>query len=378
MVVHIVFNFFGRGAISGRAREEVKALLDAGHRVSVITDSDEEGEKVFDGWRSAGQLRFRTVGSIRSPAVAKELSFAVQCYGALANLARRESIDLVVSHGSTPCYATGPFTRQYRIPGVFVIQALIRDRIEMGANPYSWVTTQMYRHANRYGASKMLYSIAISCYIRRMAIAEGAKPENAFVLHNPVDMTKFHSGGHETKDVDVLFVGRLSREKGIEVLVEAAHHFPKDTRMLIVGDGPLRKVLERSARDVECAIAFAGWIENEMLGAYIRRARLQVVPSLSEPQGLVVLEGMACGVPVIGTDVGGIPDMITNRENGWLVPPNNAKALAKTINAVLGDDSERERVGRVAYDKAQAFSTDEFCRNVVKLYERMIRGRRHK
>jgi glycosyltransferase involved in cell wall biosynthesis len=218
----------------------------------------------------------------------------------------------------------------------------------------------------------MHYSIAISTYMKELGIAEGAEPENVFVLHNPVDMEKFYPGTHETRDVDVLFVGRLSREKGIGVLIEAAQRLSRETQVLIVGDGPLRERLERLAQGVQCAVTFEGWIENEMLCEYMRRAKVQVVPSLSEPQGLVVLEAMACGVPVIGTDTGGIPDMIKHGESGWLVPPNDAEALAKTIKEVLDNDREREKAGRAAHEKAQSFSTTGFGHKVVELYERII------
>lgn len=374
MIVHIALDFFGQGAISGRARQEVEALLNAGRRVAVITDSD-DARNLFVQNKFRNTLRIVVVKSIALPrlyALIKELSFAAQCYKALNNLAKKDPIDLLVSHCSTACFTAARVAKRERIPDVFVIQALIRDRMMASANPYSWVTTQMYRHANRYAASNSQYSVAISGYIRELAIAEGATPENTFVLHNPVDTQTFHPHDDKTKDIDVLFVGRLSTEKGLSILIEAVRQLSKEARILIVGDGPLRRRLERDAQQVEAAIEFQGWIENKLLPKYIRRAKLQVVPSLSEPQGLVVLEAMACGIPVIGAETGGIPDMIQHGKNGWLVPPNDAEALAKTIRAVLDNDRERDKIGRAAYEKAQSFSTKEFGHKVVELYEMMI------
>ena len=371
MIVHIAFDFFGGGTPSRRARQDVEALLNAGHRVTVITNSD-QGRDLSMQHKFGDKLHVITVHPVPPLAVTLELSFAAQCYKVLTNLAKRESIDLVASHAATPCYAAVRVGKLDRIPGVFVIQALIRDKIGTSANPYSWPTTKMYSHANRYAASSMRYSIAISKYIRELAIAEGATPENTFVLHNPVDTQAFHPGGVRNKDIDVLFIGRLVAEKGLPILIKAARQLSKETRILVVGDGPLRKRLERDAQQVQATIQFRGWFENKLLPQYIRRAKLQVVPSLSEAQGLVVLEAMACGVPVIGTETGGIPDMIEHGENGWLVPPGDALALAKTMKAVLANDGGREAAGRAAYKKAQSFSTKEFSHKVVELYESMI------
>jgi glycosyltransferase involved in cell wall biosynthesis len=86
----------------------------------------------------------------------------------------------------------------------------------------------------------------------------------------------------------------------------------------------------------------------------------------------VVLEAMACGVPVIGSNTGGIPDMVEHGVNGWLVPPNDAQVLATTIQAVLSNDRKREAAGSAAYQTAQSFSVDQFSHKLVSLYEKII------
>jgi glycosyltransferase involved in cell wall biosynthesis len=82
---------------------------------------------------------------------------------------------------------------------------------------------------------------------------------------------------------------------------------------------------------------------------------------------------MACGVPVIGTETGGIPDMIKHGENGWLVPPSDAEALARTIKAVLANDRERDAVARAGYETAQSFSVNQFSYKALELYEKMTK-----
>jgi glycosyltransferase involved in cell wall biosynthesis len=374
MIVQIVSDFFSGGTVAMRAVHEVQALLDAGHRVTVITDSDDK-HNLFLQEKSSNLLHIMPVRSFALPrlyAVSKELPFVAQCYKALNDLAKTASIDLVVSHGSTPCYAVAPFSRHQNLPNVFVVHALIRDKIGTSANPYSWVTTQMYRHANRYGASNMHYSVAVSRHIRRLSIAEGAKPANTFVLHNAVDNEIFNPDEDGPKDIDVLFIGRLVAEKGLGVLVEAAKRLSRETRISIVGDGPLRLDLERQARQVQAKIVFHGWIQNHLVPQYLRRAKLKVLPSLSDAFPGVVLEAMACGVPVIGSNTGGIPDMVEHGVNGWLLPPNDARGLATTIEAVLSNNRKRKAAGFAAYQTAQSFSVDQFSRKLVSLYEKIM------
>ncbi|MDY6987426.1 MAG: glycosyltransferase family 4 protein [Thermodesulfobacteriota bacterium] len=373
VIVHIVSNFFGEGTVSWRAQQDAIALSRAGYRVAVITDSLRR-RNAFEEDSSISGLSVITRSTLPRFTVAKEVSFAAQCYRVLLNLAKNESVDLVVCHGSTPCYGGERFAKRAKIPGVFVIQALIRDKIGTPANPYSWLTTQMYRHANRFAASRMHYSIAVSSYVKDLAIAEGARPDRVFVLHNPIDVRAFSAQGDETKDIDVLFIGRLVAEKGLPVLIRAAGYLSRGTRISIVGDGPLRNELERQAQQVQCDIVFEGWIEKGDMPHYIRRAKLHVLPSLSEAQGLVVLEAMACGVPVIGTETGGIPDMIRHGENGWLVVPNDADALAKTIQAALANEKRRQEAGQAACKTAGYFSVKRFADRAVRLYEGIMGG----
>ncbi len=154
-------------------------------------------------------------------------------------------------------------------------------------------------------------------------------------------------------------------------MLDALRLQTQSLNVVVAGDGPLRKNLQSEAGS---RVQFAGWIANEQLSQLIRRAKVVVVPSLFEPQGVVVLEAMACGVPVIGSDVGGIPEMIENGTTGWLVPPDNPVALAKAMHAALSDASLREHMGVAAARSAQEFALEKFDCRVVQLYAASIPG----
>lgn len=380
MIIEICMSFFGRGAVMRRAREEVIAFLNAGHFVTVFTDlRHRRFMNSFKGFNKKFKIKpikllylHRPIPKVSLRKVSSELSFAFQCYRALKNLSKKESIELIISHQATACYAVARFANKNKIPSAWVIQELIKDRIASFSNPYNWFTTQLYKHSTKYALSNIHYLIANSSYIKKLAIMEGAKAENTFVKHNSVDTKLFHPDVDNIKDVDILYFGRLSIEKGVNVLLEASKYLSKNRNVLIIGDGYLRKNLELQAQNLHCNIKFQGWVDHKLLPQFIRRAKLVVVPSLSEPQGVVVLEAMACGVPVIGTNIGGIPEMIKHNENGWLVKPNNPNVLGKMIEESLSSNKKLILMGQAAQKTAESYSINQFNRDIIDLYELLI------
>ena len=115
-----------------------------------------------------------------------------------------------------------------------------------------------------------------------------------------------------------------------------------------------------------------GWIDHDLLPQYIQRAKLVVVPSLSECHAAVPLEAMACGVPVIASRVAGMEDTIQHEKNGWLLEKNNAETLGLLIEKVLSDEKKLELISKAALERAQQFSESKFYRDIVEFYEGLI------
>jgi len=384
MIIEICFNFFSSGGVMRRARGEVKALLNAGHRVVVITDLKHVYKEYLDEFNEfRDKLRIlpirpfylhpKSIRKISLRTISRDLSFAILCYKALTTLSKKESIDLIISHGTTQCYGVAHFAQIKNIPSAWVIHELISDNIATNSNPYNWFTTQMYKHSNRYALSKMHYIITVSDYIKKLAILEGAKPKNTFTKHNFVDTQTFHPDSKIIKDIDVLFIGRLSIEKGVDILIEAAQYLSKDRRILIIGDGELRRNLEYQSQHVGCDIKFQGWVKNNLIPEFIQRSKILVAPSLSEAHAIVPLEAMACGVPVIGTtQAGGMPETITHNKNGWLLKKINAKTLGNLIEEILSDNKKLKLVSQAALKRSEFFSENNFRQRIVDLYENLI------
>lgn len=166
-------------------------------------------------------------------------------------------------------------------------------------------------------------------------------------------------------------VGRLREEKGTRFLIEATpavlKSFP-DTIVVIVGDGPMRTSLEKLAASLGVAnrVLFAGF--REEVQAMLSMTEIVVLPSISEGFGLAALEAMALRRVVVASNVGGLPEIISNGQNGILVPGADAKAIAEKLIYLLESSDEQCRLADAAFQSAQAFGVDSHVRRLEEIY----------
>lgn len=183
---------------------------------------------------------------------------------------------------------------------------------------------------------------------------------------------------------DILFIGRLVERKGVRFLLEALPHVRMkipDVRATVVGDGPLRAELESQARELDVAgiVTFTGVVSTTDLRRLFERTDLFVLPAVvdamgcTEGLGVVIIEAMSYGKPVVASDVGGIPDVVKHGETGLLVPPGNPSELASAITAVLDDADYAARLGARGRRRAsEAFSWGAIARRIEDLYRSLL------
>jgi len=176
----------------------------------------------------------------------------------------------------------------------------------------------------------------------------------------------------------ILFVGRLNYYKGLENLVDAMSLI--DATLLVVGDGNRRAALEQRAHDhgVSDRIHFEGYVPDNDLPSYYNSADLFVLPSVepSEAFGIVQLEAMARGLPIINTSLPtGVPWVSQDGKTGLTVPPRNASALADAISTLLVDDVRRRNYGRQARARVEShFTRERMLNDIQTVYENVAQS----
>jgi glycosyltransferase involved in cell wall biosynthesis len=168
-----------------------------------------------------------------------------------------------------------------------------------------------------------------------------------------------------------LVVAHLIREKGVDVAIRALTHLPANTVLWVVGDGPERDALQ----DLTCRLGLESRVRFFGLRAevcpFMQAADLLVCPSLwQEAAGLVVMEGLASGLPVVGSDIGGIPEFIVPDRTGYLFPPGNDLMLAERVSRLCAAPSRLEAMRTQARTQAVSrFSHGSRIRDAVAQYE---------
>jgi glycosyltransferase involved in cell wall biosynthesis len=168
------------------------------------------------------------------------------------------------------------------------------------------------------------------------------------------------------------FVGRLIRQKGVDVLLDAfarVHASHPASRLLVVGDGPLRPALQATAarRHAPGTVAFAGWMDDAM--RVMPAFDVMVAPSRWEGFGLVALEALACARPLVVSAVDALPEIVEHRRSGLLVPPDDPAALAGALCELLDDPAGAARLGQAGLDRVQRrFSVERMVRATLSVY----------
>jgi phosphatidylinositol alpha-mannosyltransferase len=179
---------------------------------------------------------------------------------------------------------------------------------------------------------------------------------------------------------NILFLGRLEKRKGLPYLLEAyALLKPEmpDTRLIVVGgDGGLRAACETYVRQKKLEdVVFAGYVPDEELPRYYKTADVYCAPNTgAESLGIVLLEAMAAGAPIVASDIEGFSDVLTDGQEGLLVPPRNGAALAAALKEMLTDGARREEMGKAGAETARHYSWERQSSRVLSYYEELANG----
>jgi glycogen(starch) synthase len=214
--------------------------------------------------------------------------------------------------------------------------------------------------------------------MREQLIAREVPIRQIEVVPNGVDAATFSPAPDwPVDDGYILFVGRLVEQKGIDTLLKAfgvVLHQCADARLVIAGDGELELYLKRLIRNLGFPhrVSFVNWQTGPALVKLYQRAQVVVVPSYFEPFGMVALEAMACGRPVIASSVGGLKEIIEDDVQGYLVPTGDYLQLAQRLAHLILNPARRQEMGKAARIHASRFTWDAIGAKIVNLYEDLL------
>ncbi len=283
---------------------------------------------------------------------------------AAARLARRGGFDLVHVHWPMPHALFGLAARRAaRIPLVCSFHG-----VELTWTRRDWpLLTPLLRYFIRTSDAVTANSTYTASMIRRVY----DRPMVRIPFGTSIDVADRPAGGDGAGAFELLFVGRLVERKGVVHLLEALARLPASTpaRLRVVGEGPLRPALERRAAELglEGRVAFDGFVAREVLEERYRACDAFVLPAVvdakgdTEGLGVVLVEALSYGKPVIASGVGGIVDIVRDGETGLLVPPADAGALAAAIELLAADRALARRLGR----GGRALAEEEFAWPVI-------------
>jgi len=318
--------------VAGRfVADAVERLRAAGVDVAVVSPLDFPHFGLAYGHGVVGNLRRRPWLGLAVPPM-------LAAFAAAARRAARDA-DLVHAHwlpAGLVAAATGK---------PFVVQLWGTD-VEL-ARRAPWLARRILRRAR----------LAICASEDLAAAARELGARDVRVIPSGVDVPAEVTAPDEPPHV--LYAGRLSPEKGVLELVEAA----RGLSLVVAGDGPLRERVPGAL----------GWVAHDELLRLYGRAAVVACPSHREGYGIACAEAMAHGRPVVASDVGGLRDLVVDGETGLLVPPGDVAALRAALERLLADPELRDRVGRAARERIrERFSWDRAVAQTVTAYENAL------
>ena len=236
---------------------------------------------------------------------------------------------------------------------------------------------------------KLIYNNAETCIVASSAIKEYCQKigvRKIEIIPNGIDLNRFKDLNREKSreklglndEFVVMTVARLEKVKGIRYLIRAIdiqntkYKIP-NTKYIIIGDGSERENLQKLTRELnlEDKVKFLGQIPNEQIPEYLVAADCFVLPSLKEGFGIVILEAMAASIPVIGTKVGGILDIIEDCKNGILVEPKNPEAIAEALLKIYSREELVQDLISKAKSNLEKYNWENIAIKVLDIYSHL-------
>jgi N-acetyl-alpha-D-glucosaminyl L-malate synthase BshA len=296
----------------------------------------------------------------------------------IREVADQYRLDLVHVHYAIP-HATSAFLaremlKPRRLPTMTTLHGT--DITLVGMMP-------SYYEITRFSIEQSDAVTAVSEFLRAETIREFKIERPIEVIHNFVDTELFRPQDDPctrkrlapSGERVLMHVSNFRKVKNLPVILrvfaEVRRHVP--CRLVLVGDGPERESTERLAVELGVANAVMFLGDQEYIADVLPAADVFLLPSQHESFGLSALEAMSCGVPVVGSRIGGLPEVIVHEETGYLCDPTDVPCMAAIVLGLLGNEELRRTIGRAARERAaQHFNREKIVARYIASYDRLV------
>lgn len=240
--------------------------------------------------------------------------------------------------------------------------------------PGGWLRKGIWKLSNKVFERCSLV-ISLTQTIADELVRHGLKSE-VRVLSGGIDIEQFAAKKSYRNRKRILHVGRMSHEKNVEAVVRAFGEVIKvlpDALLVVAGGGPALEGLKKLAGGLGLGekVTFLGYVSREKLGALYRRSDVFVTASAMETLGLVIVEAMASGLPVVGVAAGGVKDLVREGVNGYLVNPGDYRSMAKKIIHIFREEKLLEKLGKNSRKLAEKHDVRKAVKELEEIYARL-------
>lgn len=374
-----------KGGIGTQTFIKARELAALGHEIRVISRQP-EGERAVRQEGNIEVIRIPSGDVVAYTELADWLSYSQALMKEIALQHARLPFDIL----DFPEWACESYshllnqTQWNRIPTVIQLHG----PLIMLARTLGWPDpdSEFFRAGMQMEATTLRLANAVysssACSADWCAREYGLDRKSIPVLHTGIDLQLFHAlplskAAHPT----IIFVGKMVRNKGVEILVDAACNLARDfpdlrLRLLGGGEDQVKTLVRQKVSDhgLERMLDMPGYVDRKSLPEHLSRAHIFAAPSRYEGgPGFVYLEAMACGLPVIGCQGSGAAEVIRDGETGFLVPPGDAAALEAALRNLLEDGSRRAAMGKHAQEYVGLTADSRNCvASIAAFYQQVI------
>jgi len=363
------------------AQRVAEHMAKKGNKVDVITLREKPGLKKHETINGVEVYRVKPLKIHRL----KLLSAIIALTRKTLELDRKENYDIIHSHLVFSAGQAGTIVKKLRnTPNLLTTQG--GDLVDYSSEDIAKFSS-LLRPLISWSLRNADIVHAVSKYCKEFAEQLGAK--RVVIIPNGVDVDKFkpldkvklrEKYGFSEDEKIIISTSRLTPKNGMHILIKAIARLPYETKqklkVLILGEGHQRWELENliNKLSLDNTVCLLGYVPHEKLPEYLNLADIFCRPSLDEGFGISFIEAMACKLPVIGTPVGGILDIIEDRKTGLFVKPNDDKDLAEKLSVLISDTSLREELAKRGYETVhKKFTWDIVLKEMEKLYKEVVR-----